>query len=105
MAGGGHLRAHAIIFFTTFLVGVCDTVVYPRAKLRVKRMRLSLGMAMTLFEAQGTRHRAHGKSKIHLKLPCALRLKPSHNIAFRGPAIAARQNLTCQMAITQAGKC
>ena len=48
MAGGGHLRAHAIIFFTTFLVGVCDTVVYPRAKLRVKRIRLSPGMAIPL---------------------------------------------------------
>jgi hypothetical protein len=37
----------------------------------LKRMRLSPVMPIPQFEAQGTRRKAHGKSNIEIKLPCA----------------------------------
>jgi hypothetical protein len=42
------------------------------AKLCLKGSRLSPGMALPAFEAQGIRHKVQGKSKIEPKLPCAL---------------------------------
>jgi hypothetical protein len=45
-------------------------------KVAFKARRLSPGMAIPDFEAQGTRHKAQGKLNIQLKLPCALRLGP-----------------------------
>jgi hypothetical protein len=68
-------------------------------------------MAITILEAsfdkardrQGTTRGAHGKSKIQLKLPRALRLKPLHTNAFKRTAIPASALNTSQLKNTQSG--
>jgi hypothetical protein len=43
------------------------------------------GLGVPEFEAQATRHKAHGKLEIQLKLPCALRLWPHSRASLPKP--------------------